>query len=207
MGEWRRCSSSGDEKSPSLQRINPISSPHCLATILAPMYRMCLPKFAHYIMWGTELPIQKGTYILPPAQISWELKCQCVKATCNNCKGETHHYMIGVTYMDVLSASVKEATSWAAMPSPWDTRPKMDTHRILQQHVMLITDCLRSQPTDTQLLKKFPLSWVLPEPDESRPYLLKIFPSTHRSSKWLNLFRFLMSVTCLINSFPLICSL
>jgi len=35
--------------------------------------------------------------------------------------------------MDVLSASVKLATSWAAIPRPWDTRPTMQTHRILQQ--------------------------------------------------------------------------
>lgn len=168
-------------------------------------------------MWCTELPIQKGTYILPPPQISWALKCPCEKATCNNCKGETHHYMIGVTYMDVLSASVKEATSWAAMPSPWDTRPKMDTHRILEQHVMLITDCLT--PWAEPFSEASRQTWVLPEPDESRSYLLKIFPSTHTglpsdliSSGFLikNLYvfiRFLMSVICLINSFPLICSL
>jgi hypothetical protein len=35
--------------------------------------------------------------------------------------------------MDVLSASVKLATSWAAIPRPCDTRPTTQTHRILQQ--------------------------------------------------------------------------
>jgi len=35
--------------------------------------------------------------------------------------------------MDVLSASVKLATSWAAIPRPCDTRPTTETHRILQQ--------------------------------------------------------------------------
>lgn len=29
------------------------------------------------------------------------------------------------TYMDVRKASVKLATSWAAMPKPWITRPLM----------------------------------------------------------------------------------
>jgi hypothetical protein len=88
--------SSGDEKSPSLQRINP-SSPFLYPTAwplfwlryLAPMYRMFLPKFAHYIMWCTELLLQNGTYILTPPKISRALKCQCEKATCNNFKGET----------------------------------------------------------------------------------------------------------------------
>jgi len=36
--------------------------------------------------------------------------------------------------MDVLSASVKLATSWAAIPRPCDTRPTTQTHRILQQN-------------------------------------------------------------------------
>ena len=36
--------------------------------------------------------------------------------------------------MDVLSASVKLATSWAAIPRPWDTRPTTQTHRNLQQN-------------------------------------------------------------------------
>lgn len=33
--------------------------------------------------------------------------------------------------MDILRASVKLATSWAAMPKPWIIRPVMVTHRIV----------------------------------------------------------------------------
>jgi hypothetical protein len=36
--------------------------------------------------------------------------------------------------MEILSASVKLATSCAAIPRPWDTRPAIETHRILQQN-------------------------------------------------------------------------
>jgi hypothetical protein len=187
------------------------------------MYRMILPKFARYIMRLTELLLQNRTHILPSPQISWTLKCQRKEATCNNFKGKTQrNHMIVVTYMDVLSASVKEATSWAAIPSPWDTRPTMHTHRILEWNVILIIYIyyILANSTEHSLVQKpvdrhsatqespwrfitvfkrtssgSYLSQMNPDPIYWRSVLILSF-HLHRSSKWFNLFRFFFWSKC-----------
>lgn len=168
MGELRY-SSSGDEKSPSLQRINPIS-PFLHPTAWPLFWLLCI-ECAFLNLPITSCDILNFRYKrvhtfspLPKYDEHWGVSAKRPHVTIvKGRRSKMTHYMSGVTYMAVLSASVKEATSWAAMPSPWDTRPKMDTHRILEQHVMLITHCLtpwsrasfRSQQTDTPTWAKW----------------------------------------------------
>lgn len=63
-----------------------------------------------------------------------------------------------LTYIDVLNASVKLATSCAAMPKPWTTRPQIVIQNVVE-HGMKGAGPTKQNPTTTRMHPATVATW------------------------------------------------